>query len=148
MKILILTGLIMLQGMHLDPSDAVKAAIDEFAEAYVAADVEALDALLADPYLHVNGRSGALIGREDWLAWVATRREALENGTLVIDKYEIKDLTIRMRRDSAHVTGIVSTSGIRDRVPFFAEIRFTNVWVKEGDIWKRAMFHDSQATEC
>lgn len=148
MKMLLIAGMIMLQGMRLDPSDAVRTAVDEFAEAYVAADVVALDALLADPYLHVNGGSGTVTGREEWLAWVGTQREALDAGTLLYDKYEIKDLTIRMRRDSAHVTGIVSTSGVRDQVPFFSEIRFTNVWVKEGDTWKRAMFHDSLVPGC
>jgi ketosteroid isomerase-like protein len=144
MKILLLTGLIVLQGMRLDPSDAVRAAVDDFAAAYVAADVQALDALLADPYLHVNGGSGTVIGREDWLAWVATEREALDAGFLVVDQYEIADLTIRMRRDSALLTGVVRTSGTRDGEPFSREIRFTNVWVKEGEEWRRAMFHDSE----
>ena len=148
MKTLLITGMILFQSMRLDPSDAVRTAIDEFAEAYVAADVVALDALLADPYLHVNGGSGTVIGRDEWLAWVATEREALDAGSLVIDTYEIKDLTIRMRRDSANVTGVVSTSGIRDGERFDREIRFTNVWVKEGDAWKRAMFHDSRVPGC
>ena len=147
MKTLMLTGLIMLQTMRLDPSDAVRTAIDEFAVAYATADVQALDALLADPYLHVNGGSGTVIARAEWLAWVATQRAALEAGTLIIDEYEIKDLSMRMRRDSANVTGIVSTRGSRDGVPFSREIRFTNVWVKEGEAWKRAMFHDSEIPE-
>ena len=143
MKILLISGLILLQGMRLDPSDAVRTAIDEFAEAYVRADVEALDELLADPYLHVNGSSGTVVGREEWLDWVAGRHDALADGSLVIDSYEVVDLTIRMRRSSANVTGIVRSAGSVDGVPFAREVRFTNVWVLEGEQWKRAMFHDS-----
>jgi ketosteroid isomerase-like protein len=143
MKTLILTGLILMQSMRLDPSDEVRAAIDRFTEAFVSADTVALDGLLIDPYLHVNGSSGTLVGRDEWLAWMATQHEAIEAGDLVIDHYEVTDLTIRMRRDSANVTGVVRTNGIRDGEPFDREIRFTNVWVKEGEEWKRAMFHDS-----
>ena len=85
-----------------------------------------------------------MIARDEWLAWVATQRAALEAGTLIIDEYEIRALTIRMRRDSANVTGIVSSRGSRGGEPFSREIRFTNVWVKDGEEWKRAMFHDSE----
>lgn len=144
MKVLLITGMILLQGMRLDPSDAVRTAIDDFAEACVAADVAALDELLADPYLHVDGASGAVLGRDAWLARVGTQAVALDAGTLVVDRYEVEDLTIRMRRDAANVTGIAITSGTRDGVPFSREIRFTNVWVKEGEAWKLAMFHDSE----
>jgi len=143
MNTLLLTGMILMQTVRLDPSDDVRAAIDHFAEAYVAADVAALDELLADPYLHVDGDTGKLLGRDEWLAWVASQRAAIDRGDLVIAGYEIGDLTIRMRRDAANVTGVLHTSGTRGGEPFERAIRFTNVWIKEGDAWKRAMFHDS-----
>ena len=143
MNTLLITGMILLQTMRLDPSDDVKAAVQVFGEAYVTADVVALESLLADPYLHVNGATGTVIGGEAWLGWVATQHDALEAGTLVIESYEIEDLLIRMRKDSSIVTGIVRSSGVRDGEPFRAAIRFTNLWVLEGDEWKRALFHDS-----
>ena len=143
MNTLLLTGMILLQTMRLDPTDDVKAAMDRFSDAYVAADVAVLGSLLADPYLHVNGATGTVIDDQAWLAWVATQHDALESGALVIESYEIEDLLIRMRKDSSIVTGIVRSSGVRDGEPFRTAVRFTNLWVLEGKEWKRALFHDS-----
>ena len=147
MNTLLITGMILLQTMRLDPSDDVKAAVQSFGEAYVAADVVVLESLLADPYMHVDGSSGTVVDCATWLDWVATQRSALDNGTLVIESYEVEDLIVRMRRDSAITTGIVRSTGVRDGEPFATAIRFTNLWVLEGEEWKRALFHDSALPE-
>jgi ketosteroid isomerase-like protein len=143
MNLVFVIGMMLLQTVRLDPSDEVRSVIDRFAEAYVAADVAALDSMLGDPYLHIDGATGKVVPREAWLEWNRERRQQIEAGTLVIDSYEISDLAIRMRRDSANVTGIVRSSGTREGDPFETALRFTNVWVLEGGQWQRALFHDS-----
>jgi ketosteroid isomerase-like protein len=140
---MLILGMILLQTMRLDPSDDVRAAVEKFGQAYVAADVEVLGSLLADPYLHVNGGTGTVLNEASWLAWIETRREALDDGSLVIETYEVEDLVIRMRRDSAIVLGIVRSTGVENGVAFDTAIRFSNLWVLEGEDWKRALFHDS-----
>ena len=123
---------------------AVRAVVLELGDAYAAADVEALRDRLAAGYVHVNGGSGSVIGREAWLAWVAGRAEALAAGRLVLDHYEVGELEVRVHGgDAAVVTGVVDSRGRQDGEPFVSRIRFTNLWIRTADGWKRAAFHDS-----
>ena len=58
----------------------VRAAVSAFGRAFVQADVSVLQRLLTENYLHVNGRSGSVLNRDQWLKWVASRRAELDSG--------------------------------------------------------------------
>ena len=121
----------------------VKDAVERFGRAFVKADVKALSELLAKDYVHVNGNSGKVLSKNDWLKWIATRPPLLKSRQLVIEKYEISDLEVRLFGGSAIVTGLVRSIGKRNGADFETSIRFTNVWVIEDGALKRAAFHDS-----
>lgn len=121
----------------------VRAAVRRFGEAYVEADVAILESLLTHDYLHVNGNSGNVLTREEWLDWIASRREEIENGSLVVTKYVVDDVRVEIYGTAAVVTGTVDASGIRNEERFASRVRFTNLWVRSNRIWRRAAFHDS-----
>jgi hypothetical protein len=122
----------------------VRAAVSVFGRAFELADVAALEASLAAGYIHINGRSGGVINRVDWLGWVSSRRGELEKGTLLIGAYEVQDIDVVMYGKTAVVTGLVYSSGHRNGDPFESGVRFSNVWVCKDGTWLRAAFHDSQ----
>ncbi len=141
--VLLLAALPVLATDAADPARAVEAAVEAFGEAFAVADVEALDALLATDYVHVNGGSGSLVSRSDWLAWIASRQTDLASGGLVIETYEVQDLRIDLHGSAAVVTGVVTSNGIERGERFASRLRFTNLWVHEDGAWRRAAFHDS-----
>ncbi len=110
----------------------VRAAVSAFSRAFVEADVSVLRTLLTEDYVHINGRSGSLLNRDEWLNWIASRRAELDSGRLVIDTYRIEDVNVQIHGEAAVVTG---------------RVRFTNVWVEQGGVWRRAAFHDSPFPE-
>lgn len=121
----------------------VREAVSAFSKAYVAADVEALEDLLSDDYIHVNGGSGTVLDRESWLHWISQRRENLDAGRLLIDQYEVGNVEIRIHGETAVVVGSVISRERRNGEEFENRLRFTNVWVREAKGWRRAAFHDS-----
>jgi ketosteroid isomerase-like protein len=128
---------------EVDRETEVRAAVSDFGQAYIEADVPILRSSLTDNYMHVNGSSGKVLGRDEWLKWVESRRTDLENGTLVISDYRIEDVKVVLYGETAVVTGSVFSSESRDGNPVTTQIRFTNVWILHEGIWRRAAFHDS-----
>jgi hypothetical protein len=122
---------------------AVRTAVASFGSAFVEADVPTLEALLTDTYVHVNGSSGNILNRNEWLTWVKTRQAELEAGTLVVSDYRIEDLEVELFGEAAVVTGVAISSGIRNGDSFDTRLRFSNVWIFGGGGWRRAAFHDS-----
>ena len=121
----------------------LRSAIEAFAEAFRVADVQELGLLLAENYVHVNGGSGNVIGREDWLAWVESRRREIQKRELVIGEYRIEDLRIVIHGDTAIVVGAVFSEEVRNDQPRTVRVRFSNTWLYEDSKWRRAAFHDS-----
>jgi len=117
--------------------------VDLFGRSFVTADVNALDALLSRDYIHTN-TDGSVIEREAWLAWVAEQKPKLDEGTLSYERYENSELRVRVQGDVAWVTGRHDSSGRRDGAAFTTSLRFTQVWVREDGVWRRALFHDSR----
>ena len=122
---------------------AVRAAVSAFGEAFAAADVGVLGDMLTANYLHVNGSSGNVIERAAWLSWIASRREEMRSGALVVETYEVGDVLVRMSGRTAVVTGVVRSTWTRHGEPGTSNLRFTNVWLEEAGQWRRAAFHDS-----
>jgi len=121
----------------------VKAAVDKFSMAFLKADVTVLKTLLCRNYIHVNGNSGNVLKRNDWLNWIVSRRAELESAVLVINDYKTEDVQIEIFGETAIVTGVVKANGQRKGTAFSSQIRFTNVWLMEDGTLRRAAFHDS-----
>ena len=129
------------------PEHEVRAALSAFARAFREADVSVLQTLLTESYLHVNGRSGNVLNRDQWLNWVASRRAELDRGEFVFTTYRVEDVQVQLYGEAAAVTGVVHASGQRHDALFTIAGRFTNIWVKQGGVWRRAGFHDSPLPE-
>jgi len=125
----------------------VRAAVVLFGEAYVEADISILEGLLEENYVHINGSSGKVLDRDDWLRWVESRREELESGVLVVADYRIEDLSVEIYGETAVVVGVAVSKGSRNGVPSDSQVRFTNVWVHREGAWRRAAFHDTPLLE-
>jgi len=120
----------------------VRAAVEAFGRAFVAADTVALRSFLGAAYMHVNGRSGTVLSKEQWLDWISSRREEQESGALRIEKYDLEELRVEIYDQTAVVTGIADSRGTHHGEAFASRVRFTNVWVFDRS-WRRVAFHDS-----
>jgi ketosteroid isomerase-like protein len=121
----------------------LRIAIEAFGRAFREADVQGLERLLSDDYVHVNGGSGNVIGRDDWLEWVAARRAEIDSGELLITEYRVEDLSIVFHGNTAIAVGAVFSSQVRNGTSSTLRIRFSNTWLYEDSTWRRAAFHDS-----
>ena len=90
--VLVIPGLVRAEKVDLKAE--VRSAVQTFGNAFVLADVPRLASLLTDDYVHINGQSGSVLNKTDWLKWVESRREELNRGDLIIVNYEIEDLDI------------------------------------------------------
>jgi ketosteroid isomerase-like protein len=146
-QILVITAALVVSASAIaEPADKegeVRDAVRTFGLAYVAADTLTLKSLLANDYVHVNGGTGTVLNRDDWLAWVKSRRAAMEKGTLKVEDYRIEDVEISLIGNVAIVVGRVISSTREDGVLRSSELRFTNTWVYREGSWRRALFHDS-----
>ena len=140
-SVLILSGVISCTV----PTESVAMALEDFAKAFRTADIEALDRMLTDEYVHTNAGARP-IDKQSWLRWMASRREELASGDYVVETYELEDLEIVLYGSVAVVTGIVHSSGTSKNQPFDNRIRITNVWVQDAGHWRRAAFHDAPAS--
>jgi len=141
--VLLLASLQLPGAREAGPEDEVRAAVSAFGRAFAEADVPYLQSHLTKDYLHVNGRSGSVLHRTEWLDWVESRRAELAGGELMIGDYRVDALVVKIYGAAAVVTGVVESGGVRKGVPFSSRVRFTNVWVRQGGAWLRAAFHDS-----
>jgi ketosteroid isomerase-like protein len=130
-----------------EPDSAARAsltlALQAFSTAFQAADAEALDTLLAQDYVHTNGGSGSVLDRSRWLEYIRSRRADLQSGRLRVERYETGGTAIRWFPNMAVVTSRVSSAGTLDGAPFAHRLQVTQVWIRKGDRWHRAAFHDS-----
>lgn len=124
-----------LEGLHQ--------ALDDFDRAYARADVAALGQMLTEGYLHTNGANPPL-DKDKWLQYVASRRKAIDAGSLVIDHYALLGLKTRLYGSSAAVSARARINGLDENGPFEHEYQVTQLWVFEQGAWKRAAFHDGQ----
>jgi ketosteroid isomerase-like protein len=120
----------------------VKTAVAQFSDAFVKADTAVLRGLLVDDYVHTNA-SGSVLDKARWLAFAQTRHEDLQAGRVRIDTYRNDEVRIQVYGNTAVVTGLNTTIGMRDGKEWKMNLRFTNVWVKRAGHWQRVAFHDS-----
>jgi ketosteroid isomerase-like protein len=99
-------------------------------EATSRADLQALQEILADDYLHVTG-NGSIMNKADYLAWVRQLPRSHQRG----------DLTVRIYGDTAVLVG-----GLLNRLQEKAGVRIietvvTQVARKDGKQWRFVSFH-------
>ena len=118
-------------------------ALSRFNTAFEEADVEVLQSMITDNYIHTNSSSKA-IRKEDWLNYLKKRSESISSEELVITNYEMGEVEIEIHGTTAIVTGKISVSSTTGEGSRDNEYRITNVWVNENGEWKRAGFHDTK----
>ena len=114
----------------------------QFKEAFVAADVEVLESIVAPHYTHTNDKSEPL-DREGWLDSMRRRQDAMGDGDARIIQFDSEYFPFRMHGDTAIVTGVTTMRGIRDGSEYGMRINFTHVWEWDGEDWYRIAFHDT-----
>lgn len=127
-----------------DRTAEILRSVTKFANAFAAADSDQLAALLTGDYIHTNAGQKA-IGRNAWLDYIRTRQNEIRSGRLTIRRYENSELHTVLWKNTAIVTGVNISEGVRDGQSFVSRRRFTQVWVKTSSGWKRKAFHDSPA---
>ena len=114
----------------------------EISAAFNAADVPALETMLAEHYSHTNNNAAPL-NRSDWLASISRRRADIESGVLEITEATTSDIVVNVSGDTAVMTGVYVMRGTRAGNAFGTRINFTQVLEWDGSDWFRVAFHDT-----
>jgi ketosteroid isomerase-like protein len=100
----------------------------EWSEAYPRCDTAALERIIADDWLCIDG-AGLLINKRQLLERVA-------KGPFPFDTYRFDEQHVRLFGDAAVVRGRLSGSGAGEDGPFRLEQRFTRVYVRREQGWQ------------
>jgi ketosteroid isomerase-like protein len=101
---------------------------NEWNEAYPRRDVSALDRIIADDWVCIDG-AGLVITKRQLL-------ERVESSTSFFDPYKFDEITLRMFKNAALVTGRLSGTRRSSDGTFHLEQRYTRVYVKRNDRWQ------------
>jgi ketosteroid isomerase-like protein len=101
---------------------------NEWNEAYPRRDVSALDHIIADDWVCIDG-AGLVIGKRQLLARV-------ESSVAFLDPHKFDEITLRMFGDTAIVTGRLSGTRRDNDGTFYLEQRYTRVYVKRNERWQ------------
>lgn len=97
-------------------------------DAYPSGDVAALDRILADDWVCIDG-AGLVINKRQLLDRVKASQSFLE-------PYSFDDKVLRTFGDAAIVTGRLSGEGQDDEGRFYLEQRYTRVYVRRKEGWQ------------
>lgn len=100
----------------------------EWNESYPRRDVSALDHIIADDWVCIDG-AGLVITKRQLLERVAS-------SATFFDPYKFDEITLRMFKDAAIVTGRLSGTKRGTDGTFYLEQRYTRVYVKRNDRWQ------------
>jgi ketosteroid isomerase-like protein len=109
--------------------------IQQWAQAELTRDGEALRELLADDFVGV-GPVGFTLTKEQWL-------QRFESGGLKYTSYTVEDLQPRLYGDSAVVVGVMKQDGTVDGRPVPGTFRATYIFVNQGGSWRAVGWHVS-----
>ena len=112
----------------MSEEDHVRKLDNDWNEAYPRHDVSALDHIIADDWVCIDG-AGLVITKRQLL-------ERVESGTSFFDPYKFDEITLRMFGDTAIVTGRLSGTRRGNDGTFYLEQRYTRVYVKRNDRWQ------------
>lgn len=100
----------------------------EWNESYPRRDVSALDRILADDWICIDG-AGLVITKGELL-------ERVQSSTPFFDPYKFDEIVLRMFKDAAIVTGRLSGTKRGNDGTVYLEQRYTRVYVKRDDRWQ------------
>src|SRR5919198_6649516 len=106
---------------------------EEFAEAIVKNDPEAIGRLVADDWIIVDP-NGEIVDRTRFF-------EVIKSGALTHEMMESEDFRVRVYGDSAVVTAITSTKGKFLGREFSTQERATDVFVNRDGRWQCVLTH-------
>ena len=118
-------------------------AIEQFNDAFSSGDVNTLESMITENYLHSNGSSKA-IRKENWLNYLRKREADIRQGKLEVLDYQFDEVAIEKYNDAAFVTGRVTSTTRRGSETVTSQYRITHLWIYESGNWKRAGFHDGK----
>ena len=105
----------------------------EWNEAYPRLDVIALDRIIADDWVCIDG-AGLIITKRQLLERVASSPSFL-------DSHEFDEISLRIFGDAAIVTGRLSGRGRDSDGTYHLQQRYTRVYVKRGNRWQAVATH-------
>ena len=100
----------------------------EWNESYPRRDVSALDHIIADDWVCIDG-AGLVITKRQLL-------ERVESSATFFDPYRFDEINLRVFKDAAIVTGRLSGTKQNDDGTFYLEQRYTRVYVKRNNRWQ------------
>ena len=106
--------------------------------AELAADVEALDALVTDDF-HLVGPFGFVLDKQQWI-------DRYRSGDFATAALTWRDVEVREYGDSVVTIGMQSQEAAYKGSPSNGDFRITHVFVREGTGWKIAGMHLSPTT--
>jgi ketosteroid isomerase-like protein len=101
---------------------------NEWNEAYPRRDLSALDRIIADDWVCIDG-AGLVISKKQLL-------DRVESSTAFLDPHKFDQIALRMFGDTAIVTGRLSGTRRDNDGAFYLEQRYTRVYVKRNDRWQ------------
>ncbi|MDC6365565.1 MULTISPECIES: nuclear transport factor 2 family protein [Flavobacteriaceae] len=117
--------------------------IDKFNKAFQEGNLDIIESLITDNYIHTNGNSKS-IRKKDWLSYLNKREKEIKSGNLEVVEYKMEEVEIEFHESIAIVTGKVFVSNKVKGEIKNNEYRITNLWVKVNGNWQRAGFHDGK----
>ncbi len=100
----------------------------EWNEAYPQRDVAALDRVIADDWVCIDG-AGLIINKGQLL-------DRVKQSAGFLNPYRFDEISLRMFGETAIVTGRLSGTGHDEGVEFHLEQRYTRVYLKRNERWQ------------
>ena len=110
----------------------------ELLAAMASHDVATVDRLLLDEFVLITS-GGRVHGKREILAEVGSP-------TVVFEANASRDIHVRVRGDTAVLTGVLYQKGVQDGQVFDATVRYTDTWVRIGGEWRQLSGHASRYT--
>lgn len=104
-------------------------------DAYKQGDIAALNSLLADDFI-ITVEDGRTFSKAGYIA-------QLGGGTTVVELSDMSDLKVRVRGNTAIVTGAYHEKGTIKGKPYEFHDRFTDVWLNIDGRWQLIASHYS-----
>lgn len=123
--------------------DELATTIDQFNLAFQKGDVETLETMITDNYIHTNGTSKA-IDKKQWLNYLKKREQDIISGKLEVVDYNMSEISMEFHCNTAIVTAKVKVATKTDEELKETAFRVTNLWVNNSGTWQRAAFHDGK----
>ena len=110
----------------------------ELLAAMASHDVATVDRMLLDEFVLITS-GGRVHGKKEILAEVGSPAVAFEANAS-------REIHVRVRGDTAVLTGVLYQKGVQDGQAFDATVRYTDTWVRIGGEWRQLSGHASRYT--